>query len=168
MQRKRKGKPRRLELIFQAYDCPVFLVSFNALGRRQILARKEVQSALETYCRRAADFDVGVGRYVVMPDHVHLFVCMGRDSKVTLGEWVKGLKRHLDTALLMCGLEPLAFPGQTLRSFWQPGFHDYLLRESETYAQKWDYVRENSVRAGLVARADDWPFQGEIVRIDRV
>jgi REP-associated tyrosine transposase len=51
---------------------------------------------------------------------------------------------------------------------WQPGFFDHVLRSDESYAQKWEYVRENPVRAGLVMTADEWPFQGEIVVIDRV
>jgi len=28
-------------------------------------------------------------------------------------------------------------------------------------------VRENPVRAGLVRRIDEWPYQGELVVIDR-
>jgi hypothetical protein len=51
---------------------------------------------------------------------------------------------------------------------WQPGFFDHLLRNDESYARKWEYVRENPVRAGLVAERDQWPHQGEIVVIDRV
>jgi putative transposase len=51
---------------------------------------------------------------------------------------------------------------------WQRGFFDHLLRSEESYGQKWNYVRENPVRAGLVTRAEDWPYSGEIVVIDRV
>ena len=36
---------------------------------------------------------------------------------------------------------------------------------SESYEQKWSYVRENPVRAGLVAVADDWSWQGEVERL---
>ena len=50
---------------------------------------------------------------------------------------------------------------------WQRGFFDHVLRTDESYAQKWNYVRENPVRAGLVTKADDWPYSGEIVLIDR-
>ena len=53
------------------------------------------------------------------------------------------------------------------RPLWQPGFFDHLLRNDDSYTQKWDYVRENPVRAGLVSLADDWPYQGEFVFIDR-
>jgi hypothetical protein len=42
------------------------------------------------------------------------------------------------------------------------------LRGEESYGQKWNYVRESPVRAGLVMRAEDWPYSGEIVVIDRV
>ncbi len=51
--------------------------------------------------------------------------------------------------------------------FGSPGFFDHLLRNDESYAQKWEYVRQNSVRAGLVESPEDWPYQGEIVYIDR-
>ena len=51
--------------------------------------------------------------------------------------------------------------------FWQRGFFDPVLRSEESYAQKWDDVRANPVRAGLVSDAEDWPFAGEIVDLDR-
>ena len=50
---------------------------------------------------------------------------------------------------------------------WQRGFFDHLLRSDESYGQKWDYVRDNPVRAGLVANAQDWPYAGEIILIER-
>jgi REP element-mobilizing transposase RayT len=50
---------------------------------------------------------------------------------------------------------------------WQRGFFDHVLRNDESYAQKWNYVRENPVRLGLVTNAEDWPYSGEIVLIDR-
>ena len=45
---------------------------------------------------------------------------------------------------------------------WQRHFWDTQLRRSESYDQKWNYVVENPVRAGLVARSEDWSFQGEL------
>ena len=47
-------------------------------------------------------------------------------------------------------------------TIWQSEFFDHVLRSSESYSQKWDYVRENPVRAGLVTDADAWPYQGVI------
>lgn len=45
---------------------------------------------------------------------------------------------------------------------WQARHWDTRLRRDENYAEKWDYVVQNPVRAGLVACAEDWPFQGEM------
>ena len=32
----------------------------------------------------------------------------------------------------------------------------------EHYGDRWEYVRQNPVRAGLAVNVEDWPFQGEI------
>ena len=54
------------------------------------------------------------------------------------------------------------------KRLWQRRFFDHVLRSDESYAQKWNYVRDNPVRAGLVAKAEDWPYAGEIIAIDRL
>jgi putative transposase len=101
-----------------------------------------------------SDFGIAVGRYVILPDHLHLFVALPDNFK--LGDWVGTLKRVLARSLQGSG---------SGGPIWQRGFFDHVLRSNESYAEKWNYVRENPVRAGLVKRADDWPFSGEIVDI---
>jgi len=49
---------------------------------------------------------------------------------------------------------------------WQPRQWDTRLRVGESYVDKWEYVRHNPVRHGLVERAEDWPYQGEIFRLE--
>jgi len=83
-----------------------------------------------------------------MPDHIHLFVRGSDDFLLT--QWTRGLKRNLSEAIL---------PN---RPHWQKGFFDHLIRHSESYSAKWEYVLQNPVRAGLVTNPDDWPWQGEI------
>jgi putative transposase len=162
-----KDKPPRLELIFQRFNASVYFVTFNTHIRANLLGNSEVHQALIKYCRRAADFRVGVGRYVIMPDHVHLFVCFGVGCTTPLSTWIKGLKREIDRVLFSMGREPAKRPREKLCSFWQPGFHDHLLRSNESYVAKWDYAFQNPVRAGLVSRAEEWPYAGQIIRIDR-
>ena len=91
-----------------------------------------------------------------MPDHVHLFV--RGDYNFRLGARIGTLKQALAKAGMLSRAK-----GQV----WQEGGFDDLLRTDESYSQKWNYVRENPVRAGLVKSAEDWPYQGEIVYIDR-
>lgn len=91
---------------------------------------------------------IAIGRYVIMPDHLHMFVTGGREFD--LAQWARMLKKTL-------AREP---------GMWQRGFFDHLLRGEESYAEKWEYVRQNPVRAGLVKKAEDWPYQGEVVEIE--
>jgi REP element-mobilizing transposase RayT len=65
-----KGKPPRLDLIFQRFGAPVYFVTFNTHIRASLLATPQLHAAFIEYCRSAADFRIGVGRYVLMPDHI--------------------------------------------------------------------------------------------------
>jgi REP-associated tyrosine transposase len=146
-----KDRPHRLDLIY--INQPLYFVTFATRDRKRIPSLDVAQAALEQYAHRAIEnFNVALGRYVIMPDHVHLFVRSGRD--VTLSSWIGGLKRAMSVKLESPKL-------------WQPGFFDHILRSDESYSEKWNYVRENPVRAGLAKSAADWPYQGEIVLIDR-
>jgi REP element-mobilizing transposase RayT len=148
------GKPRRLDLVFQRYDPPLYFVTFCTKNRRKIIAEEIAHRTMIQYGEAGARHGYALGRYVIMPDHVHLFVCGA--GEFCLSRWVAGLKRVIAAAVAGG------------RGIWQRGFFDHLVRNSESYEQKWNYVRENPVRAGLVPYADDWPFQGEIVLIDRI
>ena len=148
-------RPSRLDRFFQA--SPLFFVTFCTHRRLRWLACDEIHTAFVRFASRAeSEFNVAVGRYVIMPDHVHLFVCGGPDF--ILGLWIGMLKQALAKAV-----DHSKKRGQ----IWQEGFFDHVLRNDESYAQKWDYVRQNAMRADLVKSAEDWPYQGEIVYIDR-
>jgi putative transposase len=88
-----------------------------------------------------------VGFFLLMPDHAHLF-CAPRDLDISLDNWVKYWK----SLFRRRGLPP------SWR--WQSGKWDTRLRRSESYHEKWEYVRQNPVRKGLVTRPEDWPYQG--------
>jgi REP element-mobilizing transposase RayT len=42
--------------------------------------------------------------------------------------------------------------------FWQPRFFDRAVRTVKEYYEKVEYIHMNPVRAGLVERAEDWPW----------
>ncbi len=97
---------------------------------------------------------IHTGRYVLMPDHVHLFVSVPRSFR--LEQYVRLLKQYLNRTLRLTS---------EASRLWQPGFFDHLIRAHESYQEKWEYVLQNPVRAGLVESSQDWPYQGEIERI---
>jgi len=129
---------------------PVYFVTFCTAERKMILHRPSLHSAFEVFRHHATGHGTYVGRYVIMPDHIHLFTATTGDS-TSLSGWIKSLKNSLSKSL-----RAEAEPGP----HWQKGFFDHLLRSGESYEQKWAYVAENPVRAGLVESADAWPYQG--------
>ena len=44
------------------------------------------------------------------------------------------------------------------RIHWQRNFFDHRLRHDESEAEKFEYIRRNPVRAGLIRWEDEWPY----------
>ena len=67
-------RPLRLTRVFDS--SPLYFVTFCTHNRIRCLARDEIHSAFILFFagRAERDFKVAVGRYVIMPDHIHLFV----------------------------------------------------------------------------------------------
>ncbi|MBA3651484.1 MAG: transposase [Chthoniobacterales bacterium] len=90
---------------------PTLFVTVCTLHRRKITSLAVAHDVFEKYALRArAQFNVAVGRYVIMPNHVHLFV--QGDLNFRLERWVSGLKRAISISLGCSSAKPL----------WQPGF----------------------------------------------
>ena len=194
------------------YQTTIVYVTVCTRHRRRWLATPEVHELLCSVWREATAWLVG--RYVIMPDHIHLFAALGdiATGKVAVGGAPEGTDDRRDDGRGSAGASPShggsggpspseggsagaspsrggaagAAPGGVVcpeieldawvtywksrfsRAYgrgpglWQPRQWDTRLRRGESYLSKWDYVRHNPVRHALVARAEDWPFQGEI------
>jgi putative transposase len=148
--------------------------------RKHILANDKIHNGFREFCENGLSRGVFVGKYVLMPDHLHLFITFGiksesvlakdrhvqasRPAGVTvaavcdrrsssLSEWMKSLKNSLSKTLRHMNIPA---------PHWQKDFFDHVLRSEESYSEKWLYVAENPIRKKLVTRTEDWPFQGEI------
>ena len=153
----KKEWPRRPPRLGRLFDTarPFYFVTFNTHKRQGFLARPEVHEAFCVFCSKAREHDVAVGRYVIMPDHVHLFAAFPAQG-ITLSSWVQSVRNVIGKSLLRVGIH---------KPHWQEGFFDHLLRSQESYSQKWEYVRMNPVRAKLSETPEAWPFQGQIIPI---
>ncbi len=115
--------------------------------RQPWLAKPEIHDLFRSIWENAAAWLVG--KYVIMPDHIHTFVAPGQMA-LPLDNWVRYCKSQFSKK------------HQEPDHRWQTDYWDTRLRSWESYADKWEYVRNNPVRHGLVKVADDWPFQGQI------
>jgi putative transposase len=91
---------------------------------------------------------------VVMPDHVHLIFRprinisdMSTHSLAEITKAIKGASSHLINRCL-----------GTHQRIWQEESFDHVLRASERLQEKIEYVVNNPVREGLVAKPEDYAW----------
>jgi REP element-mobilizing transposase RayT len=153
---------RRLERVW--VDWPIYFITTCTFERRAILGSRDIAAILVQEWRTAHDrHGWAIGRYVIMPDHVHFFCraeLAAKPLRIFMQKWKQWTSKRVarEVAVIGIGGPDLKQSG----TLWQDEFFDHVLRSSESYSQKWKYVKENSARAGLVKKSDDWPFQGEI------
>ena len=78
---------------------------------------------------------------VLMPDHIHLMLSFPDLPSFSgvIGSWKHWLSRQHHIS-------------------WQENFFDHRIRKDESFGVKADYILQNPVRAGLVDKAEDWPY----------
>ena len=128
---------------------PIIFLTVVSRDRKKIFGAGTHQLLLEAW--KAAD-TWKIGRYVMMPDHIHLFCAPNNEDTAAITSWVRFWKTHVTRK----------WPNQKQKPIWQLSFWDRQLRSGESYNQKWDYVKKNPVRHGLVSKPEDWPYQGEL------
>jgi len=139
---------------------PITFFTVVTHGRRSLLATDGAHRLVRDIWERSAETNGWfVGDYLLMPDHVHLFARPAIEAD-SISVWVKMWKSVSSRQLKRSGglTEPI----------WQQDYFDRFLRSDESYDEKWCYVRNNPVRAGLVADADLWPYRGQIFDLGEV
>ncbi len=122
----------------------IYFVTFNVANRQRVLANALAFAAWQSTVARLTAWETLAG--VMMPDHIHVLVAPLHDRDADVGTFSGLMKRWMR---------------QRARHDWQwqKGNFDRLLRSDESAQQKWAYIRENPVRAGLVSRWQDWPYR---------
>jgi REP element-mobilizing transposase RayT len=87
--------------------------------------------------------------WVLMPDHLHVLLQLAGDESLShLVNRLKSVSARAATDAA-CGFKPV----------WMRGFHDRAMRNEAECEIAARYVLENPVRAGLVVRAEDYPYR---------
>jgi putative transposase len=150
--------PERLRRLEQVYaERPVYFITTRLAPGLRLLATPQSHETFRDFAHRGITRGCAVGRYVLMPDHLHLFVALAPLPETpSLSQWMRSLQRTLGKPWAEAGI---AAP------HWQKGFFDHVVRSSDSGGAKWRYVADNPVAAGLAKHADDWPYAGEVVHL---
>jgi len=95
--------------------------------------------------------------WVVMPNHVHI-VFQPMDGW-TIAKIVASWKKY--TATRICAFRRSSASGEEddgLTPVWHREYWDRFIRDDRHYEQAVEYVHFNPVKAGLCAKAEDWPW----------
>ena len=180
-----RRKPAQGVHIYSGQPTIVF-VTVCTKARERWLACEEAHRLLVDIWRQADAWLVG--NYVLMPDHLHLFAAPQFDSWGGATGSATGSARLQPSDGSAkpgsAGASPYLAPDQkpyiTIERWitfwkgrfskshshaewvWQAHSFHHRLRRDENYSQKWLYVQENPVRAGLAKDIGQWPYQGII------
>ena len=94
-----------------------------------------------------------VGRFVIMPDHLH-FICWQSNGSVSLGKFLQYWKQFTTKEIKKL------YPEYS--KIWQDNLHDRLIRDADEFDGFELYMKDNPIKAGLVSDYDVWPYEGQI------
>lgn len=116
------------------WQTTIAFVTVCTKGRKPWLANRTVHAALRATWLGCHAWKVG--RYVVMPDHVHFFAAPD-DSETEIEAWIGYWKRVLSRALESDG------------GRWLPRAWHMRMRSAAHCQQQWDYMLDNPVASGV-------------------
>ena len=149
-----RERPSRNSVLTPLDNRSVLLfVTVNTNHRQRVFDHPAAVDCLLSAWRNARDWLVG--RYMVMPDHVHLLCAPGRNPMPDFHRWMHFWK----------SLAARTFPLPHSLPLWQRQCWDTQIRQGEPFSEKWEYIRANPVRKGLVTRSEDWTYQGTLFHL---
>jgi putative transposase len=93
-----------------------------------------------------------------MPNHIH---ALGAIEQQQLSDFMKQWKQRSSVQIKKLFREHLqhyALYFDPSQPVWQARYYPFNVYSQNKVTEKLDYMHENPVRAGLVARAIDWPW----------
>lgn len=149
-----------------------YFLTFTVVDWVDVFTRKKYRDiVLESfkYCR--AHKNLKIWAYVIMSNHVH---CILSTHKGNLSAILRDFKRHTASTILATIQTPresrrdwmmkrfefaaMSNVRNSPHQFWQHDNHAEELNTLRFTAQKLNYIHLNPVRAGLVAKAEDWLY----------
>jgi putative transposase len=143
-------KPHRLQGFDYRNADHAYFVTICAQSGNPFTDEHLAQEVMVSLQWLRAHRDVILYAYCLMPNHLHLLLRSGDESR-TLGTVMGAFKTFTTRQSWKLGYKGV---------LWQARFYDHIMRRSEDGRRIATYILENPVRKGLVAEADAWIWSG--------
>jgi putative transposase len=131
-----------------------YFITFVTWERLEITPEAR-QVVLES-CKFFHDIRYELFTVVIMPDHVHILIRPFLKSETqywSIGSILHSIKSYSAKQI------PKVMPH--IGKVWQDGRRDEMIRDENEFYNKWEYIRQNPVKAGLSATPEEYPFLWE-------
>lgn len=129
-------------------DIPYF-VTVNLYQRMEIFSsEKWAKFMIEIIKEQQEKYHFKLHEFVVMPDHYHLILTP------PIRFTVSDVLHHINGVFSTRYNQATGHKGRVI----QPDFYDHGIRDEKDYEIKANYIHHNPVRAGLVKKAEDYPW----------
>jgi putative transposase len=125
-----------------------FVTTKTSMARRLLQSERNASLLIDVLRSNVAAGRFQLHNFVIMPDHVHLLMTLPAD--VTVEKAMQFIKGGFSYRLT----REFGFNGEV----WQRGFSEVRVRDGQSFLQHRAYIVQNPVEAGLVNRADQWPY----------
>jgi putative transposase len=137
-------------------------ITFSCYQRRPLLGdarRRDLFLTILEQTRQA--YRLVILGYVVMPEHVHLLI--GEPDRANPSVVIQSVKQRVAQTVIEAWRtqHPGAWPWRDSSGechFWQRRFYDFVVWTDKKVTEKLDYMHENPVERGLVAKTEDWTW----------
>ena len=150
------SRPPRLPNWLPWEKSTIYFITFCVQDRKPVLAKPDAWQTCCAVFEKLNQWRILFA--IVMPDHLHILAAPS-DREASVRDFTKWFKRWFNEEYRISSGRPSASAGELATWGWQEGCFDHLLRSEESLSEKWEYLRQNPVRAGLVAEPDEWPYQ---------
>ena len=134
-----------------------FFISASAAGHRSLFQTNNMAALLkQTLLDHREKKRFALHAFVVMPDHLHDLFTPASD--VPLEKAVQYIKGGFS---FRAGKEL----GVT-REIWQRSYMEHRIKDVEDYQNHVLYIHQNPVKAGLVAKAEEYPWSSVNMELD--
>ena len=146
--------PKRKKIRLDGYDYSsngVYFVTICVKDRHELLGEIIVGddahivpniklSEIGMVVQKYIDGIVGVDKYIIMPNHIHMIIIINERKNGTM--WASSPTIRQSISQLIKSFKTLVTK-EIEFSLWQRSFHDHIIRNDQEYLRIWEYIDTN-------------------------